>query len=478
PGFINFFLATGWLHQILADILRSGPRYGRRGEPLGQRVQVELVSANPTGPLHVGTARNAALGDSVANVLEAAGYQVEREYYFNDAGKQLELFGQSVEARYLQRYGVAAEVPEGGYRGSYIEDLAGAIADAHGDSLVGLPEEERRARLLREAVETTMEGIRATLERFRVRIDTWVSQAEFQRSGAIDRAVALLRDGGHAYDADGAVFFRSTDFGDEKDRVLIRSDGEPTYFAADCAYLLHKAARGFDRMIYVLGADHHGWVKRVMGAAQALGIDPARIQVLLYQLVSLLRGGEPVRMSRRAGAYISLDELLDEVGPDAARYSLLTHSPDSAIDFDIELVTRQTMDNPVYYAQYAHARIASLARVAAQQGIELEPWTQVAFDVLSEEPELDLIRKLAEFPEVVQQSAALLAPHRLTRYAEEVAAGFHHFYAECRVISEDAPRTQARLWLASAAKLVIGSALSLLGVSAPESMERIGGDDS
>jgi len=289
--------------------------------------------------------------------------------------------------------------------------------------------------------------------------------------------VERLRGAGYAYDADGAVWFRSTEFGDDKDRVLIRRTGEPTYFAKDCAYLLDKAARGFDRMVYVWGADHHGDVKRVLAAAQVLGIDPSRVQIVLYQLVSLYRGGEPVRMSKRAGDYITLDELLDEVGTDAARYTLLTRSPDTALDFDIELVTRQTMDNPVYYVQYAHARIASLLRVAAEQGLRLAPRNEVDLSLLVAESELDLLRTLSELPEVVEVTAQTLAPHRLTRYAEETAAAFHRFYTECRVITEDAALTQARLWLSAAAKQVVATTLGLLGVSAPESMERIGGDE-
>jgi arginyl-tRNA synthetase len=475
PGFINLFLGHAWLHGVLSDVLDRASDYGW-GQPRGQRVQVEFVSANPTGPLHVGTARNAALGDALANLLEAAGYEVEREYYFNDAGHQLELFGASVEARYLERLGVPAEIPEGGYHGGHVADLAAEIAAELGDGLVHMEPEERRRRLQEEAVTRAMRGIKKTLDRFGVRIDTWVNERELHESGAIAEAVARLKASGLAYESEGAVFFRSTEFGDEKDRVLIRSNGAPTYFAADCAYVLHKARRGFDRMIYVWGADHHGTVKRLMGAAEALGVDPARVEVLLYQMVNLYRGGEPVRMSRRAGDYITLDELLDEVGPDAARYTLLTRSNDSPLDFDIVAVTRQSLENPVYYVQYAHARIASLLRVAAEQGVALPHWRDVNFEELTEEAELDLLRKLAELPEVIEVAAEARAPHRLTRYAEEVAAEFHRFYTECRVITDDRTLTHARLWLSTGAKQVIGSTLRLIGVSAPDSMERIGGD--
>ena len=474
PGFINLFLGPEWLHDVLREILTKQEAYGRAQQPKGERVQVEFVSANPTGPLHVGTARNAALGDALADVMEAAGFEVEREYYFNDAGRQFDLFGESVEARYLQKFGVAAEIPEGGYGADYVKELAEAIAAEHGDSLLQVDPEERRKIIQTEAVQRTMDGIRETLARFRVRMDTWASQRMLWETGAISEVVDRLVNEGHAYQAEGAVCFRATAFGDDKDRVLIKSNGEPTYFAADCAYLLDKVGRGFDRLIYVWGADHHGDMARMHGVAQALGIDPRRIRILLYQLVHLSRGGEPVRMSRRSGDFVTLDELIDEVGADAARYTLLTRSPDSPIDFDIEAVTRQSMDNPVYYVQYAHARIASLSRVAADQGVQIEPWARADFGLLQHDAELELLRKLSEFPEVVDTAAATFAPHRLTRYAEDVAAAFHHFYAECRVITDDAALTQARLWLAAGARTVVGGALTLLGVSAPESMERIG----
>jgi arginyl-tRNA synthetase len=475
PGFVNLFLGHGWLHEVLLEILDRGATYGRHAGPSLGRAQVELVSANPTGPLHVGTARNAAIGDSLANVLEAAGYGVEREYYFNDAGRQMELFAESVEARYLRRFGIEAEIPEGGYHGRYVDELATNIAEKHGDGFVHVDKEERRRRLLVEAVERTTAGIHGTLQRFGVHIDTWRTEGQLLESGAVDDAVRRLLAAGHAYEADGAVFFRATAFGDEKDRVLIRSNGEPTYFAKDCAYLLDKDGRGFSRLIYVWGADHHGTVKRLLGAAEALGIE-AGVEVVLYQLVAFFRAGQPVRMSKRTGELVTLDELLDEVGPDAARYTLLTRSSDSPIDFDIEVVTRQSLDNPVYYVQYAHARIASILRKAAEQGVAIEPWQEANLEELIAEAELDLMRTLSELPEVVQLAAATLAPHRLTRYAEQTAAAFHRFYTECRVISDDDALTQARLWLSTATKQVIATTLSLIGVGAPESMERLGAE--
>jgi arginyl-tRNA synthetase len=472
PGFINLFLRPTWLHDTVREIVDQADRFGR-AERNGRSVQVEFVSANPVGPLHVGTARNAAIGDSLANVLDAAGYDVEREYYFNDAGRQIELFGESLEARYLRIFGIEADIPEGGYQGTYVADLAAELAKEQGRAFLDMASEERRARMTEEAVGRTMAGIRRTLERFHVRMDTWFSERTLHETGAVQAAVERLRREGFAYEQDGAVFFRSTSFGDEKDRVLVRSNGVPTYVGVDCAYLLNKAERGFDRLIYVLGADHHGWMTRMQGVAKALRIE-ASFEVVLYQLVSLLRGGEPVRMSKRAGEAVTLDEVIDEVGADAARFTLLSRSADSTIDFDIEVVTRQSMDNPVFYVQYAHARIASLLRVAAQQGVDLEPVDDVDLSLLARESELDLMRTLAELPDVVATAAESLAPHRLTRYAEEAAAAFHRFYAECRVVTEDGPLTQARLRLSQATKHVIASALQLLGVSAPESMERLG----
>jgi arginyl-tRNA synthetase len=469
PGFINFTVAHAWLYRVLEEIERLGEDYGRSTEDPVERVLLEFVSANPTGPLHVGSGRNAAVGDSLARILEAVGHTVEREYYVNDAGTQATLFGASIGARYLGRFGVDAEVPEGGYEGEDVDELAEAIAADLGDSLLELSEEERWERLAQEGMDRALAGIRATLEGMGVRIERWVHQSSLD----VDGAVARLRDAGHAYEKEGAVWFRASAFGDEKDRVLIRSNGEPTYFAADCAYLLDKFGRGYDRLVYVWGADHHGTVKRLQGAVQALGFDLERTEFILYQLVHLRRGDEPVRMSRRRGEIITLDELLDEVGPDAARYTLLTRSTDSTIDFDIELVKSQSLENPVFYVQYAHARIASLIRYAEEQGTMMEPFDQIEPGELVHETELDLLRKLADLPEQVRVAAALRAPYRLTKYAEELAADFHRFYTECRVVTEDASLTQARLHLAAATKRGIGNVLALLGVSAPASMERL-----
>jgi arginyl-tRNA synthetase len=477
PGFLNFHMAHEWLYGVLQEVERLGPKYGRIDVGGGEKVQVEYVSTNPTGPLHVGHGRNGAVGDSLANVLAAAGFKVSREYYVNDAGTQIALFVASVEARYLQHLGREAKVPEGGYQGPYVAELAAAIAEDVGDSLAELPEEERRARLHQEAIGRTLAGIGSTLERFGIRFDSWFHESKLRDSGRVAQAVELLRERGLAYDAEGATWFAATRFGDVKDRVLVRADGEPTYFASDCAYLREKFARGFDRLIYVWGADHHGTVKRLQGAAQAYGYPLDRIEFIITQLVALYRGGEPVRMSKRTGDIVTLDELIDEVGADAARYTLLTRSTDTALDFDIELVKRRSLDNPVYYVQYAHARIASLLLFADEQGVALEPFEKVRAEELVHETELDLLRKIAEMPEQLQLAADARAPYRLTRYGEELAAGFHRFYTECRVVTEDADLTQARLHLAAAARQTIANVLVLLGVSAPDSMDRLAETD-
>lgn len=473
-GFVNLFVADDWLYEVLREVLERGEEYGR-ADPHGRSVQVEFVSANPTGPLHIGHARNAVIGDAIANVMEAAGWRVQREYYFNDAGRQMDLFGSSVEARYLELFGRPAEIPEDGYRGEYLVDVAKDVAAAFGDSLADLPAEERHTRLLHEGAERVLAMIEATLVRFGVRFDSFFSERTLHDEGEIDLAVARLREAGFAYDSEGAVWFRSTAFGDDKDRVLIRSNGAPTYFAADCAYLIDKFSRGFDHLVYVWGADHHGDVARVKGAAKALGYDPDAVEMVLYQWVSLYRGGEAVGMSKRAGTFVSLDELIEEVGTDATRFTLLLRSNDSTLDFDIEVVKQQTMENPVYYVQYGHARIASILRRAAELGVTIEPIGEADLSLLSTEAELDLLRAIAEMPDEVAQAAEHRAPHRLTHYAQDLAARFHRFYTECRVVTDDRALTQARLWLCAGARQAIANVLSLLGVSAPESMVRADG---
>jgi arginyl-tRNA synthetase len=472
PGFLNVFTTDAWLHDALREIAVHGHAYGR-ATPEGRRIQVEFVSANPTGPLHVGHARNAALGDALARLLEAAGWQVEREYYFNDAGRQMDLFGASVAARYLQVLGRDADLPEDGYGGDYVTTLAREIVAERGDALADLPAGEREAALLAEGSRRILQQIAATLARFGVRFDSYFSEAELERRGEISAAVERLRGAGVVYEAEGATWFRSTDFGDDKDRVLIRSNGQHTYFGADCAYLVDKFSRGFDRVLYVWGADHHGDVVRVRGAAGAMGYDAEAVEILLYQFVAFLRGGTAMKMSKRAGTVVTLDELIDEVGADAARFTLLSSSNDSAMSFDIEAVKRQTMDNPVYYVQYGHARIASILRRARERGIAMLPIEEVELGLLRHETELDLLRALAEMPEAIATAAELRAPHRITHTVQDLAARFHRFYTACQVVDPGAPAlTQARLWLCAGTKRGIANLLELLGVGAPESMTR------
>jgi arginyl-tRNA synthetase len=474
PGFLNIFVTDGWLHDALRDVVASGASYGA-SEPKGKRVQVEFVSSNPTGPLHLGHARNAAIGDALARLLEHAGWNVEREYYWNNTGGQMDRFGRSVEARFLQELGRDAEFPEDGYRGDYIAEIARDILRDEGPGLADLPELERFERLRDIAAERILEGIRATLVRFGVRFDLFRSERELAEAGEIGEAIGRLRDAGYVYDSEGAVWFRSTAFGDDKDRVVIRSTGTHTYFGADCAYIIDKFARGFDHLIYVLGADHHGDVSRLKGAAQALGFDPDAMEIVIYQFVAFLRAGVPVKLSTRAGEFITLDQLIDEVGTDAARFTLLQFSNDSAVNFDIEVVKQQTMENPVYYVQYGHARIASILRKAASQGIALKAIADVDLSVLTHDTELDLLRALAEVPGKLATAAEQRAPHRLTHASQDLAARFHRFYTECRVVSDDEALTQARLWLATGTKQVIANLLGLLGVSAPEVMDRADG---
>jgi arginyl-tRNA synthetase len=471
PGFLNFRVTNAWLLEALRSVAELGEGYGR-AEPTGRRAQVEFVSANPNGPLTIGHARNAAIGDAIARLLAFTGWSVEREYYFNDAGGQMDRFGASVEARYLQLLGEKAEVPDDGYQGEYVLEYARDILEREGPGLAELAPEERVVHLRDEAVTLAMRSIRSTLERFGVTMDVYFSESELVARGEIAEAVDRLRASGHAYEADGAVWFRSTAFGDDKDRVVVRSNGRHTYFGADCAYVVDKFARGFDHVIYVWGADHHGDVVRVRGAAEALGFDPAEVEIVLYQFVSFLRGGEPVAMSTRAGEFVTLDELIDEVGTDAARFHLLMFSHDSTITFDIEAVKRLSMDNPVYYVQYGHARIASILRKAGERGVDLRPVASADLALLSHEAEIELLRAIADVPAEIARAAELRAPHRLTHAAQGLAAQFHRFYTECPVLSDDAELTQARLWLCVGAKRVIGNLLDLLGVSAPESMVR------
>jgi arginyl-tRNA synthetase len=471
PGFINFHLSNVWLHDTCKRVLESGGRFGATDEGAQTSVNVEFVSINPTGPLHIGSARNAALGDAIARLLELHGHKVTREYYFNDAGAQMTNFGRSVAARYLELLGRDAEIPEDGYKGSYVTDLARRILDEDGDEYGDLPDGER-AEIMRElAVPVMKDLIRASLERFRVHMDTWFNERDLYETGRVVQVIERLEELGFVYEQDGAKWLRSTEFGDTRDRVVVRSFGskDPTYLVPDLAYHLDKAERGFDRMIDVFGADHHGQGPSLRAGLRVLGVDPDRLEIIDYQWVHMLRDGRELPMSKRAGAFVSLDEFIDEVGIDAARYTLLSTSADTTLYFDIEEIKKQSLENPVYYVQYAHARIASILRHAAESGVGDG---DVVWDELHRDPETDLMRAIANFEEVVVVAYRQRAPYRLAKYAEELARHFHRFYTECRVVTEDGKLTDARLALCRAAKQVLANALALLGVSAPERMER------
>jgi arginyl-tRNA synthetase len=470
PGFVNVRLAHRWFEGLVRRILTAGPGFGHSDLGGGERVNVEFISANPTGPLHVGNARGAALGDTLANLLEATGHQVEREYYFNDANNQIQLLGASVEAAYLARLGRPAGRPENGYRGAYIDELAGELEAERGATLADVEPAERHALITEWSVRRMLAEVRATVERFGVHFDVWFSERTLHETGAIEAAVAQLREQKAVDDRDGAVWLRSSEFGDDKDRPLIRSTGAPTYFGADAAYYLDKRRRGFDRLVFVLGADHHGYTARMRAVANAFGDLNGTAEIFLYQLVTLVRGGEPVRMSKRAGDFVTVDDLLDAVGRDAARYEMLRYAPDTPIEFDIEAVARQSMDNPIFYVQYAHARIASVMRQAAEIGFRPAPVEAADLGRLGHPLEATLLRQLATFEEVVLLAAAQRAPHRLPRYAEDLAAAFHRFYGECRVLTDDHATSSARWWLCLATRQVLANTLGLAGVTAPERM--------
>ncbi|MBN1192595.1 MAG: arginine--tRNA ligase [Coriobacteriia bacterium] len=486
PGFINVRLVRGVLADVVLRVREQGERFGA-GERTGKRVQVEFVSANPVGPMHVGHGRWAALGDSIARILEHSGAEVQREFYINDAGVQMDIFAESVSARYLELVGREVEFPENGYRGAYITDIAREILEAEGEHWADASAAEREAHFKEQAYAAVLAHLKRVLHGMGVDFDVWFSERTLHDAGAIERGIERLRAGGYVFEHEGALWFRSTDFGDDKDRVLKKADGEYTYFAADVAYHADKYDRGFDLVIDIWGADHHGYVKRMESAVAALG-HPGKLEVIIGQLVNLFRNGEVVRMSKRTGEMVTFEDLLDEVGADAARYFFLRRSTDQPLDFDIGLAKERSSDNPVFYVQYAHARICSILRKAAgadtadesvdvsavAAGITVEP---DALALLGSDPdtsegdaELGLLRKLAEFPEVVEAAARQRAPHKLATYAEDLASAFHQFYTHCQVVVDDPALRSARLALADASRMVLARALGLLGVSAPQRM--------
>jgi arginyl-tRNA synthetase len=469
PGFVNFTLDDGWLARQVDEILALGDRYGDLTLGQGQKVQVEYVSANPTGPLHVGSGRNAAIGDSLANVLEAAGYDVQREFYVNDAGRQMRLFAETLYARYAQALGRDEPLPDAGYQGAYLVEMGEEIAAREGDRFLDLPRPQAVDALYEIGLENMLAVIRDDLRLMGVSYDRWFSERSLYEGGLFDKVKALLEEKGYVACRDGAVWFTSSDLGDDKDNVLIRSDGEPGYLASDIAYHYDKfILRGFDMVIDVWGADHQGHVPRMKAAMRAIDVNPDKLVIVLYQLVTLRRGGEIVRLSKRTGDIVSLGEVLEEIGPDAVRFLLLSRAADSQMDLDLDLAKEQSSENPVYYVQYAHARIASILRYA--QDID---YSDGDVSLLRHPAELDLIRQMLRFPDVVEKAATSLSPHYLPYYALELAGSFHPFYKQCRVVSsfpEDALLNKARLKLVAAAKIVLARALSLSGVSAPESM--------
>ncbi len=466
PGFINFHLAPTWLYDVLSVVVAQGDTYGRGDALAGRRVNLEFVSSNPTGPLHAGGGRWVAVGDALANLLAAQGADVHREYYLNDAGNQLDTFGASLFARYEAR-----EPPEDGYQGEYLVEMAARLRAELGDAVT---EEQAREWGYHDVVGQ----LERDLGRIGVRFDTWFSERSLHERGEVEKVIADLRASGHAFEDDGALWVRTTDFGDQRDRVLVKSDGVTTYLCNDLAYHRDKFARGWEHLIDIWGADHHGQVKSLQSGLEALGYEPGEPEVVLGQFVNVVRGGEVVRMSKRAGAIVTLADILDEVDPDVCRLTFLLQSIDTAQTIDLDVVTQQSMENPVYYVQYAHARAVSIERTASERGAKRTPIADVDLAPLIHERELDLLRALATYPDDVAEASELRAPHRIATWVRDFASRFHGFYRDCRVINDDdAALTQARLWLAEASRIGLANALTLLGVGAPDVMARLDDDD-
>ena len=471
PGFVNFRLSEDWLREQVEAVRAAGDAFGNVDVGGGRRVQVEFVSVNPTGPVHVGHTRGAVLGSALAEALAAAGFDVTREYYVNDAGTQMELFYESTFARYAQALGADADLPEGGYQGAYLVDLGEELARRHGPRYLEMERAGAVAALGEEALEGMLAVIRADLARIGVAFDVWFRERDLYAGGEYDAAMAWLRERGLTALRDGAEWFTSTALGDDKDNVIVRSSGAPTYFASDIAYHREKfAGRGFDRVIDIWGADHQGHVPRMKAVMRALDLDPDRLTILIAQLVTLKSGGDIVRASKRTGQIVTLADLVDEVGPDACRFFFLSRAAESQMEFDIELAKRESNENPVYYVQYAHARIAGILRQAAERDVD---WSGGDPSLLTDDAELVLIRKMLQLPEHVAAVAVTLAPHALPHYAVELATAFHWFYDHCRVLSsrpEDADVMRARLKLVEAARVALGRTLALMGVSRPDTM--------
>ncbi len=468
PGFINFYLKQDWVYSLLSNILAQGDSYGDLKQENPEKIQLEYVSANPTGPLHVGHGRGAAVGSALANLMKAAGYNVTREYYINDAGNQIENLAASVNARYLALMGVECEFPENGYHGVDIIDTAKRIVKIYGDKFMQMEEEDRLHEFKTLALKEKLAALKEDLQAFNVDFDVWFSEKTLHDEDRIKAACDYLLERGYMYKKDGALWLKSTEYGDDKDRVVIRDNGIPTYLAADIAYHRDKFERGFDHVINLWGADHHGYIARMKAAVGALGYSPEQLEVLILQMVSLYRNGELVKMSKRTGQSVTLNELIEEVGTDAARFFFIMRSIDSQLDFDLTLATEKSSDNPVYYVQYAYARICSILRQIADENITVDE--KAPLTSLTAEVEINLIKKLGEYPELIAAAAKERAPHRVAHYVYELASLFHSFYNQCRILGVEPEVQQARLLLVIAVRHVLKHALDILGISAPERM--------
>ena len=472
PGFINFTLASNWITEAIKSTIAQNENYGRVNSGEGRRIQVEFVSANPTGPLHMGHGRGAAVGDITASILDFAGWHVEREYYINDAGLQMELLGKSAQSRYFEALGRGDEapMPEDGYHGEYMTDIARSFVDKYGEEPAKKPLEETVEFFSVETGKIVTEMIRKDLEEFGVTFDVWFSEKSLYDNGQVEPAMEELKKRDYAYEEEGALWFRSTLFGDDKDRVLIRTNGVPTYFTSDVAYLKNKYDRNFEKLIYVWGADHHGYVPRLKSVNKAFGHPDDAVDVLLIQMVNLLRDGKPVQMSKRAGTIITLREIMDEVGVDATRFFFVMRRCDSTLDFDLELAKKATSENPVFYVQYAHARICSIYRELEERGVTLPGIEEFDVSLITDQSEINLAKAISRLPEEVAKSADEFAPHRIAYYATELAEAFHSFYNSQRILGVDEPVMKTRILLMEAAKITLKNVLGLLGVSAPEKM--------
>ena len=468
PGFINFYLDNQYLTAIIPEAITQGDRFGYATQSKNTNILLEYVSANPTGDLHIGHARNAAVGDSLANILIAAGYNVTREYYINDAGNQITNLARSIEARYFEALGdTSYEMPADGYNGKDIIEIGKDLAVKHPE-IKDYTDEERLKTFRQLGVDYEMEKLKKDLSDFNVHFDNWFSETSLYENGAIENTLSKMKELGYTYEADGATWLRTSDFKDDKDRVLIKKDGNYTYFTPDTAYHYNKINRGNDILIDLMGADHHGYINRLKASLETFGVDSDRLEIQIMQMVRLMQNGEEVKMSKRTGNAITLREIMDEVGIDAARYFLTMRSPDSHFDFDLELAKEQSQDNPIYYAQYAHARICSILKQAKEKGIEIDK--NADFSTITNEKAIDLLKKVAEFEPTIESAAESRAPHRLTNYIQDLASAFHKFYNAEKVLSDDIEKTKAHVALIEAVKITLHNALALVGVSAPESM--------